>query len=131
MNRTARRLVVTTLAAGAAVTMTPMAANATIHEIVAQYCSGRAELEPPGVSTEGKKNFARPVLANGVVTVVVTTVDGVTNTKISIDESHPAFKLEVVEYVTVPAGQGATFTFPLMEPDPSFPAFQHCPKLPS
>jgi hypothetical protein len=108
--------------------MTPSTANATIHEIVAQYCSGQPELEPPGVSTPGKKSFARPVLANGVVSVVVSTVDGVTNTKILIDESHPANKLVVLEYVTTPDG---SFTFPVTRPDPSFPAFANCRNLQS
>ena len=50
-------------------------ASATIHEMVAAYCSGGGHgviddngfLEPSGVSDFAKKNFAQPVLANGVV----------------------------------------------------------------
>ena len=121
MNRTGRRLLVTAMAAGAAVTMTPTAANATIHEIVAQYCSGHDELEPRGVSTPGKKSFARPVLANGVVTMVV---DG-THTTILVDEDHPALKVDVLGYTTFPV-PGGTLTVPILEPSADFPAFQNC-----
>jgi hypothetical protein len=49
--------------------------QAAIHEMVAAYCSGGGHgtinadgfLEPPGISDPSKKNFARPVFANGVV----------------------------------------------------------------
>ena len=51
--------------------MAPMSANATIHEIVAAFCSGGGvgvisadgHLEAPGVSDPTKSNFARPVVA--------------------------------------------------------------------
>jgi hypothetical protein len=130
MHRTARRLLVTGIAAGALVSMTPTAAHATIHEIVAQYCSGKGPLEPPGVDANPtKRSFARPVLANGVVSVVVTTTNGVTNTAFLIDESHPANKVVVLRYVTVPTGPGATLTFPMTAADPEFPAFGSCPRF--
>jgi hypothetical protein len=53
--------------------MTPKSANATIHEIVAAFCSGGGvgvisadgHLEAPGVSDPTRKNFARPVVATG------------------------------------------------------------------
>src|SRR4051812_11473140 len=40
-------------------------ASATIHEIVAAWCSGHGELEPPGI--QDGKNFAQPVNSNGFV----------------------------------------------------------------
>jgi hypothetical protein len=55
-------------------------AQATIHEIVAAYCSGGdvgvitgLALEAPGVSTFGTPAFARPVLASGAVDFPLTT----------------------------------------------------------
>ena len=52
-------------------------AQAVIHEMVAAYCSGGDHgvinadgfLEPPGISQFGSKNFAQPVLSNGVVVI--------------------------------------------------------------
>lgn len=51
--------------------------GAAIHEQVATYCSGGGHgaideagfLEPPGITDSTKKNFAQPVLANGVVEI--------------------------------------------------------------
>jgi hypothetical protein len=56
----------------AAFMVLPMRADATIHEIVAAFCSGGGKgvisddghLEAPGVSDSTKKNFARPVIAS-------------------------------------------------------------------
>jgi hypothetical protein len=50
---------------------------AAIHEQVAAYCSGGGVgaigeagfLEPPGITDPAKKNFAQPVLSNGVVVI--------------------------------------------------------------
>ena len=50
---------------------------AAIHEQVAAYCSGGGVgainddgfLEPPGITDPTKKNFAQPVLSNGVVVI--------------------------------------------------------------
>jgi hypothetical protein len=50
---------------------------AAIHEQVAAYCSGGGVgvidddgfLEPPGITDPAKKNFAQPVLSNGVVEI--------------------------------------------------------------
>ena len=51
-------------------------ASATIHEIVAAWCSGHGELEPPGI--QDGKNFAQPVNSNGFVgpTVPFTGPEG-------------------------------------------------------
>jgi hypothetical protein len=56
----------------------PSATNATIHEIVAAYCSGGGHgaieasgfLEPRGVSDPTKRNFAQPVVSNGAAVVL-------------------------------------------------------------
>ena len=41
--------------------------HATVHEIVAQWCSGHDELGPPGISDENKKHFAQPLMATRTV----------------------------------------------------------------
>lgn len=55
-------------------------AQAVIHEQVAAYCSGGGHgaineggfLVPPGISDPTEKNFAQPVLSNGVVEITAT-----------------------------------------------------------
>lgn len=64
-------------------------ANATIHEIVAAYCSGGGVgvisdgglLAPPGISEFGTKNFAKPVIASGAVNLGTLTVTDKPNVK--------------------------------------------------
>lgn len=66
-------------------------AFAAIHEMVAAYCSGGSHgainaegfLEPPGITDFTEKNFAQPVLSNGVV----AEVGG-----LPIVQDHPAAK---------------------------------------
>jgi len=73
-----RRLVV--VFAAMVVMLAAVPASATIHEMVAAYCSGGGHgvinddgfLQPSGVSDPNKKNFAQPVLANGVVVIGAT-----------------------------------------------------------
>lgn len=56
------------------------AARAAIHEQVAAYCSGGGHgaidedgfLEPPGITDPTERNFAQPVLSNGVVEITAT-----------------------------------------------------------
>jgi hypothetical protein len=81
---------------------------AAIHEQVAAYCSGGGVgaidadgfLEPPGITDFTQKNFAQPVLSNGVVEIV----DG-----IPVVTDHPASKF--------PAGSS-----PFALPDPDHPS---------
>ena len=55
-------------------------AGGAIHEQVAAYCSGGGHgvisdagfLEPPGITDPTKRNFAQPVLSNGVVEITGT-----------------------------------------------------------
>jgi hypothetical protein len=59
------------------VVMLALPAGAAIHEQVAAYCSGGGVgaidgdgfLEPPGITDPSEKNFAQPVLSNGVVVI--------------------------------------------------------------
>src|SRR4051812_6866285 len=104
-------------------------AHATVHEIVAQWCSGHDPLEPHGLSRPGSKNFAQPLNATGAV---VTTVDPAAGTiHISFDYGNRPVKVQPI--ATVPIGadpdSGFTILLDLIAPDPDFPAFQHCPNV--
>jgi hypothetical protein len=104
-------------------------AHATVHEIVAQWCSGQDHLEPPGISKPNSKNFAQPLNA---ARVVITVVDPVAKTIfITFDYNHPAIKVQstgqTVQIGTTP--DGFTILLDVIAPDPNFPAFQHCPAL--
>jgi len=91
-------------------------ASAAIHEQVAAYCSGGGHgaideagfLEPPGITDFSKKNFAQPVLSNGVVAI---TEQG------PVVTDHPASKF--------PAGSS-----PFALPAPVHPS-THCRALQS
>lgn len=104
-------------------------AQATVHEIVAQWCSGHEELGPPGISDPSKGNFAQPLQAAGIV---IEIRDEVTRTVlITFDYSHPAVKVQS-SGVIIPIGvdeEGFTVLLDLIEPNPDFPAFQQCPAL--
>lgn len=109
--------------------LTTVPAHATVHEIVAQWCSGQPELEPPGISDDSKRNFAQPLNAAGVV---ITIVDPVAKTVlITFDYDHPAVKVEstgsTIQIGTTP--DGFAVLLDVIEPNPNFPAFRHCPAL--
>ena len=104
-------------------------AYATVHEIVAQWCSGQDPLGPPGLSRPGSKNFAQPLNATGSV---IVTVNATTQTiHISFDYGKRPVKVQPIG--TIPIGvdpdTGFTILLDLIAPDPDFPAFQHCPRL--
>jgi hypothetical protein len=117
-----------------AIGLSTVPAHATVHEIVAQWCSGHDELAPPGISDEEKKNFAQPLNAAGVV---IQVVDHTAQTVlITFDFGHPATKVQssglVIPIGTVPIGDEIyTLLLDIPEPDPNFPAFKHCPRLAS
>lgn len=87
---------------------------AAIHEQVAAYCSGGGHgvisndgfLEPPGITDPTEKNFAQPVLSNGVVEITGTG---------PVVTDHPAAKY--------PAGSS-----PFALPEPDHPS-THCKAL--
>jgi len=112
-----------------AMAVSAVPAHATVHEIVAQWCSGQEPLEPHGLSRPGSKNFAQPLNASGAV---ITTVDPIARTiHISFDYGNQPVKVQ--RFATIPIGTdpetGFTILLDLIAPDPDFPAFQHCPKL--
>ena len=124
-----RHVIGVAVAAIAAMALSEVPAHATVHEIVAQWCSGQDELGPPGISKPGSKNFAQPLNAAGVV---ITIVDPVARTVlITFDYNHPAIKVKSTG-IRIPIGttpEGFTLLLDLIEPDPNFPAFKHCPAL--
>ena len=82
MRRTSLVLAAALAATAIMLTMTAGTAGAVIHEQVAAYCSGgghgaitdSSELEPPGIADPTKKNFASPVVHNGVVDLGTLTI---------------------------------------------------------
>ena len=103
-----------------------MPSGATVHEIVGQWCAGKGALEPKGISDPAKaKTFARPLMANGVASVV-PNFDGNGNTLIQFDFEHPAIKV-VPTGAIVPLFPGAPVYITQWTTDDDFPAFQHCP----
>ena len=104
-------------------------AHATVHEIVAQWCSGHEPLEPNGLSRPGSKNFAQPLNATGAL---IVTVDPVAKTiHLSFDYGNRPVKVQKIG--TIPIGidpdTGFTILLDLIAPDPDFPAFQNCPNV--
>ena len=104
--------------------------HATVHEIVAQWCSGHDQLEPAGISDPTKGNFAQPLNATGFVGAPVfnPTLGGLL---VTFNFDHPASKTQgagiFIQVATTPDGIPVFIELP--EPDPDFPAFQHCPRL--
>jgi hypothetical protein len=112
----------------------PAPAEATVHEIVAQWCSGHDELNPPGLTGgSNADNFARPLVASGFVGEPVPFDPPGAQPAGSLLEFHydrPNAKVVgtgvYVEIGVTPAGP---LYLELIAPDPSFAAFQHCPQL--
>ena len=110
--------------------MAAQPAPAVVHEIYAAWCAGKGEIEPPGISREGSKNFAMPVMAGDVASVHPFTGAQGPGLLIDFDFTKPQAKI-------VPTGQilviGTTPDGPLYLEgfviDPSFPAFANCAKL--
>jgi hypothetical protein len=104
-------------------------ASATIHEIVASWCSGKGPLEPPGI--QDGKNFAQPVVANGFVGGTVP-FDGPEGPGLLIQFNFgiaPAKVIGTGVYVVIGTTPAGPLYVQLIEPDPTFPAFQRCPGL--
>jgi hypothetical protein len=97
--------------------------GAVVHEIVAQWCSGHPELEPPGLADPSESNFARPLIASGAATIV-PNFDGLGHTLIRFDFDKPSLKI-VSAGAPVPLF-GDTWITPWTTDD-NFAAFQNCP----
>lgn len=112
-------------AAALAAAAAPQPAPAVVHEIYAAWCAGQGEIEPPGLSDDEKKNFARPVIAGGVVGFT-PYLDGVL-----IDFNFDRPQAKVIPAPTGPAivqiGPGLYLERFII--DPSFPAFANCQRL--
>jgi hypothetical protein len=116
-------------------------ASATVHEIVAQWCSlqasGKDPLGPRGISDDTKRNFAQPLNASGFIqgTTDFTGTAGA-GQLINFNFDNPNAKV-VATGVPVVIGQvpdpDTGVLVPLylqpITPNPDFPAFKHCPKL--
>ncbi len=124
-----RRMCGVFVAAGLALLVNAVPAQAVVHEIVAAWCSGQ-ELEPPGLSDPAKPSFARPVNANGFVGAPVFN-PGLGGLLVTFNYDHPASKVEgsgiFVQIGATP--DGTPIFIELVEADSNFPAFSHCPRL--
>jgi hypothetical protein len=105
-------------------------APAVVHEIYAAWCAGKGEIEPPGLSREGSKNFAMPVLKSGAVSVHPFTGAQGPGLLVDIDFDAPNVKLiptgNIIVIGQTPAGPLYLEEFMI---DPNFPAFSNCANL--
>ena len=105
-------------------------APAVVHEIYAAWCAGKGEIEPPGLSRDGSKNFAMPVLKSGAVSVHPFTGSQGPGLLIDINFDAPQVKLIATGRILVigqtPAGPLYLEEFVI---DPAFPAFSNCTNL--
>lgn len=104
-------------------------ASATIHEIVAAWCSGHGELQPPGI--QDGKNFAQPVLSNGFVGPTVPFT-GPAGPGLLITFDYGVSSSKVVGtgvFVVVAQTPSGPLYVELITPDSSFPAFKNCPRF--
>jgi hypothetical protein len=108
--------------AGIAVLTFAMPSGATVHEIIGQWCSGRGELGPAGISDPTKRNFAQPLFASGVATFV-PNFDGQGNNLVRFNFDHPAIKVVSLGF-NVQIGPGLFITAWTTNDD--FPAFRNC-----
>jgi hypothetical protein len=104
-------------------------AHATVHEIVAQWCSGQDELAPPGISDPGSDNFARPLNAIGIVRQEF--IPELNIVLVTFDFDHPAVKVQSsgLQVQIGATEEGVPIVLDVPEPNPNFPAFRHCPRL--
>jgi hypothetical protein len=93
------RKVLISVAAVIAVLWQATPASATVHEIVGQWCSGRGDLLPPGLTGgSNADNFAQPLFATGFASIVEGfDPDGggplEPGVLIAFDFDHPASKI--------------------------------------
>jgi hypothetical protein len=110
--------------------VTAAPAPAVVHEIYAAWCAGKGEIEPPGLSREGSKNFAMPVLKSGAVSVHPFTGAQGPGLLIDIDFTKPQVKIiptgQIIVIGQTPAGPLYLEEFII---DPNFPAFSGCANL--
>jgi hypothetical protein len=94
MKRRGRARIAATVLACTALLATVAPASATIHEIVASFCSGgNSNVFPAGQSAFGRTSFLRALQATGAVTIIPNTP---TTGAITLDYNNdaPAGKFE-------------------------------------
>ena len=132
MTRRSARILAAAAVVGVATLLPAAPASATVHEIVAQWCSGHEPLEPPGISGgSNADNFAKPLNSNGFIrgTVPFTGSAG-PGLLVDFDFGHPASKVVGTGvYIVIGQTPVGPLYLELIEPDPNFPAFQRCPGL--
>jgi hypothetical protein len=132
MRRNLTRLLAIGLFTAAAVTLPAAPASATVHEIVAQWCSGHDPLGPPGISGgSNADNFAQPLDATGFIQGVVpfTGPQG-PGLLIKFNYDHPAAKVVGTGvFIVIDQTPAGPLYLELIQPNPNFPAFQRCPRL--
>ena len=84
----------------------PQPASGVVHEIVGQWCSGHDELEPFGLSRDGSKNFAAPLVKAGVVSTHPFVGPNGPGLLIDFDFSKPQIKIvptgAIIQIDTIP-----------------------------
>jgi hypothetical protein len=114
-----------------AIAVVPAApANASIHEIVAQWCAGHGELIPPGIQ-DGSNAF-RPVIANGFIGPTIAFDPAgpqPAGNLITFNYGVPSSKVVGTGIYFNIASSGTPLYVEAIQLDASFPAFQHCPRL--
>ena len=137
MKRLVIRALVVAAATGGIVFAQIAPASATVHEIVAQWCSrgasGKGALGPAGISDPTKRNFAQPLNASGFIGPVVPfdpPGDQPAGSLITFNYANPNVKVVGTGvFVNInPAGEAPLY-IEQITPDSSFPAFQNCPNL--
>jgi hypothetical protein len=135
MPHTFRRATIAATVALSAALLAPAApAHATVHEIVAQWCSGQDELNPPGLTGgSNADNFAQPVVSTGFAGDPVPfdpPGDQAAGLLLVFNYDAKASKVTGTGvYVAIDQTPAGPLYIELIEPDPDFPAFRHCPAL--
>ncbi len=131
-----RRFLVLVAAAMLSLVVVAAPAQATVHEIVGQWCSGQGALLPPGISGgSNADNFARPLFASGFASFVDPfdpDGDGGADegALVAFDFDHPASKIVgtgvIIPIDTLPDGR--PLYLELFELDTSH-GFANCARL--
>ncbi len=110
----------------------PQPASGVVHEIVGQWCAGKGELEPFGLSRDGSKNFASPVVKSGVVSVHPFNGFNGPGLLIDFDFTKPQIKIaptgNILQIDTIP-GVGPLYIEEFVLGDR--PPFTRCARLQS
>ena len=109
-------------------------ASATVHEIVAQWCSGHDPLGPPGISGGSKaNNFAQPLNASGFIGSTVAfdpPGDQPAGSLITFNYDNPNAKVVGTgQYVAIGQDQNGPIYIELIQPNPKLRGVQAVPAV--